>query len=139
MFQPVHRKAAAIAFQQLQVREHAVRQILVEGEGRAGDFRPVVLRPFRHGVKSRPVYRVLGHGPLSIARHSSFRPPSPQVKCNCDTSLCTSLAYGMKAGMEEMRKITVEVPSDLLDRAQAFTGEGVTETVRTGLKKIDAE
>ena len=38
-----------------------------------------------------------------------------------------------------MRKITVEVPSDLLDRAQAFTGEGVTETVRTGLKKIDAE
>ena len=41
--------------------------------------------------------------------------------------------------MDDMRKITVEVPSDLLDRAQAFTGEGVTETVRTGLKKIDAE
>jgi hypothetical protein len=41
--------------------------------------------------------------------------------------------------MDEMRKITVEVPRDLLGRAQAFTGEGVTETVRTGLKKIDAE
>lgn len=41
--------------------------------------------------------------------------------------------------MNEMRKITVEVPSDLLDRVQSFTGEGVTETVRTGLKKIDAE
>lgn len=38
-----------------------------------------------------------------------------------------------------MRKITVEVPSDLLERAQSFTGEGVTETVRTGLKKLDAE
>ena len=38
-----------------------------------------------------------------------------------------------------MRKITVEVPSDLLERAQSFTGEGVTETVRSGLKKLDAE
>lgn len=38
-----------------------------------------------------------------------------------------------------MRKITVDVPSDLLDRAQSFTGEGITETVRTGLKKLDAE
>ena len=41
--------------------------------------------------------------------------------------------------MDETRKITVEVSSDLLDRALAYTGEGVTETVRTGLKKIDAE
>jgi Arc/MetJ-type ribon-helix-helix transcriptional regulator len=40
--------------------------------------------------------------------------------------------------MGEMRKITVEVPSDLLDRVQSFTGEGVSETVRTGLKKLDA-
>lgn len=40
--------------------------------------------------------------------------------------------------MDETRKITVEVPSDLLERAQSFTGEGVTETVRSGLKKLDA-
>ena len=40
--------------------------------------------------------------------------------------------------MNEMRKITVEIPTDLLDRAQSFTGEGVTETVRAGLKKLDA-
>jgi hypothetical protein len=38
--------------------------------------------------------------------------------------------------MGEMRKITVEVPGEVLDSAQAFTGEGVTETVRTALKKL---
>ena len=38
--------------------------------------------------------------------------------------------------MTEMRKITVHVPQELLDKAQAFTGEGVTETVREGLKKL---
>lgn len=38
--------------------------------------------------------------------------------------------------MSEMRKITVEVPGDILQSAQAFTGEGVTETVRVGLKKL---
>jgi len=38
--------------------------------------------------------------------------------------------------MGEMRKITVEVSSEVLDSAQAFTGEGVTETVRAALKKL---
>jgi Arc/MetJ-type ribon-helix-helix transcriptional regulator len=40
--------------------------------------------------------------------------------------------------MGEMRKITVEVPEDLLERAQAFTGEGVSETVRQALRKLDS-
>jgi Arc/MetJ-type ribon-helix-helix transcriptional regulator len=40
--------------------------------------------------------------------------------------------------MGEMRKITVEVPEELLDRLQAFTGEGVTETVRQALRKLDS-
>ena len=40
--------------------------------------------------------------------------------------------------MSEMRKITVEVPSELLERVQLFVGEGVTETVRAGLKRLDA-
>jgi len=35
-----------------------------------------------------------------------------------------------------LRKITVHVPEDLLEQAQAQTGEGVTETVRAGLKKL---
>jgi Arc/MetJ-type ribon-helix-helix transcriptional regulator len=40
--------------------------------------------------------------------------------------------------MAELRKITVEVPEDLLERAQEATGAGVTETVRAGLKKLDS-
>lgn len=38
--------------------------------------------------------------------------------------------------MGELRKITVQVPEDDLEKAQELTGEGVTETVRTGLKKL---
>ena len=38
--------------------------------------------------------------------------------------------------MSELRKITVEVPVGDLEQAQAYTGEGVTETVRAGLKKL---
>jgi Arc/MetJ-type ribon-helix-helix transcriptional regulator len=40
--------------------------------------------------------------------------------------------------MGQMRKITVEVPEDLLERVQSFTGEGVTETVREGLRRRDS-
>jgi hypothetical protein len=38
--------------------------------------------------------------------------------------------------MGQMRKITVEVPEDTLKSAQAFTGEGITETVRAALRKL---
>jgi hypothetical protein len=47
--------------------------------------------------------------------------------------LHASINAGIVAGMGETRKITVHVPEELLQRAQAFTGEGVTETVRQGL------
>ena len=40
--------------------------------------------------------------------------------------------------MGQMRKITVEVPEDILKSAQALTGEGVTETVRAALKNLAA-
>jgi len=40
--------------------------------------------------------------------------------------------------METARKITVEVPSDLLDRAQRASGAGITETIRTGLRLVAA-
>jgi len=42
----------------------------------------------------------------------------------------------MKAGMNEMRKITVQVPEAVLERAQAYTGEGVTQTVTAALKRL---
>ena len=52
------------------------------------------------------------------------------------------LTYGMDAGtlgpMAPVRKVTVHVPADLLDKAQRETGEGVTETIRRGLKLVAA-
>ena len=40
--------------------------------------------------------------------------------------------------MADTRKITVEVPEDLLERALASSGEGITGTVRQGLKLVAA-
>lgn len=38
--------------------------------------------------------------------------------------------------MNDMRKITVEVPVQDLEEAQALTGKGVTETVRDALRRM---
>ena len=40
--------------------------------------------------------------------------------------------------MATARKITVEVPEELLERAQRASGSGVTQTVRTGLQLVVA-
>jgi len=40
--------------------------------------------------------------------------------------------------MEAARKITVEVPPDLLEKAQRASGSGVTGTVRMGLQLVAA-
>jgi len=40
--------------------------------------------------------------------------------------------------MDTARKITVEVPPDLLERAQRASGSGITQTVRTGLELLAA-
>ena len=40
--------------------------------------------------------------------------------------------------MEPARKITVEVPAHLLEKAQKSTGAGITQTVRTGLQLVAA-
>ena len=36
------------------------------------------------------------------------------------------------------RKLTVEVPADLLDRATGASGEGITPTIRRGLELVAA-
>jgi len=36
------------------------------------------------------------------------------------------------------RKITVDVPEDLLEKAQQATGSGITQTVRAGLQLVAA-
>ena len=38
----------------------------------------------------------------------------------------------------EARKITVEIPPDLLAKAQQASGAGITQTVRTGLQLVAA-
>ena len=40
--------------------------------------------------------------------------------------------------MEAARKITVEVPLDLLEKAQRASGTGITQTVRIGLQLVAA-
>ena len=40
--------------------------------------------------------------------------------------------------MDTARKITVEVPLGLLEKAQRASGTGVTQTVRTGLQLVAA-
>lgn len=40
--------------------------------------------------------------------------------------------------METARKITVEVPLELLQKAQQASGTGITQTVRTGLQLVAA-
>jgi hypothetical protein len=40
--------------------------------------------------------------------------------------------------MPQVRKITVDVPEDLLRRAQKATGEGITATIRSGLRLVAA-
>jgi hypothetical protein len=40
--------------------------------------------------------------------------------------------------MATARKITVEVPLELLEKAQLASGGGITQTVRTGLQLVAA-
>jgi hypothetical protein len=50
--------------------------------------------------------------------------------------LNTSIDAGTICHMGAQRKITVQVPAEDLERAQAYTGEGVSETVRAGLRRL---
>ena len=40
--------------------------------------------------------------------------------------------------MKAIQKITLHVPEELLKRAQKSTGQGITETVRQGLRLVAA-
>lgn len=55
-----------------------------------------------------------------------------------DTIQDTGVNYGIVAAMDAARKITVEIPEDLLARAQQASGTGVTQTVRAGLQLLAA-
>ena len=46
--------------------------------------------------------------------------------------------WGVIRDLHAARKITVEVPAELLERAQRASGSGITQTVRTGLQLVAA-
>lgn len=55
-----------------------------------------------------------------------------------DTILKTGTDYGKLVGMKTARKITIEVPRELLQKAQQASGSGVTQTIREGLRLVAA-
>lgn len=50
-----------------------------------------------------------------------------------------SIFYGIVCRMSALRKITIHLPHDLIEGAQAATGAGLTETVKQGLEKLRRE
>lgn len=55
------------------------------------------------------------------------------------TILNTGIEYGiLKNDMPTARKITVEIPAELLKKAQIASGTGITQTVRAGLQLVAA-
>jgi len=52
--------------------------------------------------------------------------------------LNTGINYGNLTNEMDMRKITVEIPDQLLEKAQEATGTGVTQTVRASLELMAA-
>ena len=62
----------------------------------------------------------------------------PFLPAKPETILDTGIKYGKVQLMNTARKITVEVPEKLLELAQEASGEGITQTVRTGLRLVAA-
>ena len=50
----------------------------------------------------------------------------------------TRTECGSVSAMARSRKITVEVPAELLEKAQEESGAGITKTVRAGLQLVAA-
>jgi hypothetical protein len=55
-----------------------------------------------------------------------------------NTVFVAGMIYGKLGVMETARKITVQVPPGLLEKAQQASGTGITQTVRTGLQLVAA-
>jgi hypothetical protein len=52
--------------------------------------------------------------------------------------LNAGIQYGIIFIMTKARKITVELPRELLEKAQRASGTGVTQTIRAGLQLLAA-
>jgi hypothetical protein len=47
-------------------------------------------------------------------------------------------AGSARVRLMQSKKLTIQIPQDLLDRAMAASGEGITPTIRRGLELIAA-
>jgi hypothetical protein len=54
------------------------------------------------------------------------------------SSLTYGTVYGILYGMKKDRKVTVMLPDDLIEKALAASGQGLTPTLRKGLELIAA-
>jgi hypothetical protein len=73
---------------------------------------------------------------LTVLSHRTA--PTPGYPRTLSPIFDTGMRYGFIPAMPALRKITVEVPTDLLEKAQLASGTGVTQTVRAGLQLIAA-
>ena len=83
MLEPVHRIAAAVAFQHLQVRQHPVRQGAAERPRGLDDGHPVFLGSIDHGVELGPRLTILHLGCHALAighRRNSLALLAPIVR-----------------------------------------------------------
>jgi hypothetical protein len=48
------------------------------------------------------------------------------------------MLYGILQGMGTGRKITIELPPQLIEKAQLASGTGITQTIRMGLQLVAA-
>lgn len=88
-------------------------------------------------LNRRKVIRIAG---LQLVRRKSGNSddvcnPSPG---GAHTILIAGVGHGELSAMITARKITVEVPAELLAQAQRASGVGVTQTIRAGLKLVAA-
>jgi hypothetical protein len=80
-----------------------------------------------------------GQGRGAAPRRGIHRGACPELPGKRNTIFDAGHRYGILRGiMSTARKITVEVPLALLEKAQQASGTGVTQTVRTGLQLVAA-
>jgi hypothetical protein len=82
---------------------------------------------------------VLGTIDLVTYGRSSGRFGRPSLSLpRYHTNYWYSVWYNLSYIVDTARKITVEIPQHLLEKAQQASGTGITQTVRTGLQLLAA-
>jgi hypothetical protein len=81
---------------------------------------------------------VPGKGDQSLDHACSLTRRHYAFKKNTRDQLVRWCAGWYRSSMATAKKVTVELPTELLQRAQEFTGQGVTSTIRRGLELLAA-